>query len=413
MSTNLLQASSKRIESIDILRGFALLGIILVHMVEQYYAGPMPQEFASLSTQSIADNIASGFVGIFIIGKFYMIFSFLFGVSFYIQFSKSDSDKSFLVRFVWRLALLFAIGFIHHLHYRGDILTIYAMIGVGLLLFYRLPDKYLLWLAVLLVLNIPTVVTRGVQLFLPEGGNNPFGEPDQAAWLTYYNTVKSGAYADILKANYYEFWTKMNFQVISGRLYITFGLFLLGIYAGRKNFFQLANEKISMLKDFRFYAWMGIVFAVVTALLFFGGVHLFEIKIPEAANFLIGGFLYDLMNACLATIYVMWILLWLQKEKWQRRLAVFYPVGRMGLTTYLMQAVFGTLIYFSFGLSMLNEFGSLVAFCLALVLFVIQIVFARYWFRYFSYGPVEWVWRNLTYLKIHPITAQKAMPESV
>jgi uncharacterized protein len=103
----------------------------------------------------------------------------------------------------------------------------------------------------------------------------------------------------------------------------------------------------------------------------------------------------------------MWILLWLRKEKWQKRLMVFYPVGRMGLTTYLMQTVFGTLIYFSFGLSMLNEFGSLVAFGLALVLFALQIVFARYWFTYFTYGPVEWLWRNLTYLKVHPITVSK------
>jgi uncharacterized protein len=407
MSATSLQASSKRIESIDILRGFALLGIILVHMAEQYYAGPMPQEFANLSTTSIVDTITSGFVGIFIIGKFYMIFSFLFGMSFYIQFSKSDSDKSFLLQFVWRLAILFVIGFIHHLHYRGDILTIYAMIGVGLLLFYRLPDKYLLWLAVLLVLNVPAFITRGVQLFLPDGGGNPFGEPDQVAWLAYYNTVKSGAYVDILKANYFEFWTKMNFQVMSGRLYITLGLFLLGIYAGRKKFFQQASENISMLKKFRFFAWMGIVFALVSGLLFFGSIQFFAIKISDGANFLVGGFLFDLVNACLATIYVMWILLWLQKAKWQKRLMVFYPVGRMGLTTYLMQTVFGTLIYFSFGLSMLNAFGSLVAFGLALVLFSAQIVFARFWFIHFNYGPIEWLWRNLTYLKIHPIVARK------
>lgn len=409
MSTSPTLTSSKRIESIDILRGFALLGIILVHMVEQYYAGPMPKEFAGLSTQTIADNIASGFVGMLIVGKFYLIFSFLFGMSFYIQFSKSDSDKSFLVRFVWRLALLFVIGFIHHLHYRGDILTIYAMLGVGLLLFYRLPDKYLLIVAVLLILNIPTVITRGVQMFLSSATGNPFGEENQSAWLAYYNTVKSGAYADILKANYHEFWTKMNFQVVSGRLYITLGLFLLGIYAGRKKFFQQAAEKTSMLKDMRFFAWMGIIFAVVTGLLFFGGTQLFQIKIPDALNFLVGGFLYDLFNACLSTIYVMWMLLWLHKEKWQKRLLIFYPVGRMGLTTYLMQTVLGTLIYFSFGLSMLNEFGALVAFGLALALFTIQILFARAWFKYFNYGPVEWVWRNLTYLKNHPISVEKSI----
>jgi uncharacterized protein len=79
----------------------------------------------------------------------------------------------------------------------------------------------------------------------------------------------------------------------------------------------------------------------------------------------------------------------------------------MGLTVYLTQTVFGTLIYFSYGLGLLNEFGALISFGLALVLFAVQIVFARYWFKRFSYGPVEWLWRNLTYLKIHPLAIEK------
>ena len=103
----------------------------------------------------MADQIVSGFIGMFIQGKFYMIFSFLFGLSFYLQLSKSDGSASFVTRFFWRLLILFGIGFIHHLHYRGDILTIYAILGVVLLVTYRLPDKYLLIIAVLLVLDVP------------------------------------------------------------------------------------------------------------------------------------------------------------------------------------------------------------------------------------------------------------------
>ena len=104
---------SERIDSIDVLRGFTLLGIILVHFTEQYYAGMHPQKYADFTGKGILDTLVSGFTGIFVTGKFYMIFSFLFGLSFYLQLSKNNSGSVFFLRFVWRLAILFAIGFIH------------------------------------------------------------------------------------------------------------------------------------------------------------------------------------------------------------------------------------------------------------------------------------------------------------
>src|SRR5688572_31131447 len=168
MNHTIANGRSGRIEAIDVLRGFTLLGIILVHMVEQYYAGAWPEQYAQATTQTLADQITSGFVGIFISGKFFMIFSFLFGLSFFIQLSKSDSEKNFLARFTWRLVILFIIGFIHHLHYRGDILSIYALLGLSMLVFYRLPDKYLLALALFLILDIPAVFTRAANAIRSE-----------------------------------------------------------------------------------------------------------------------------------------------------------------------------------------------------------------------------------------------------
>src|SRR5688572_4306767 len=256
--TSIAKTNSDRIEAIDVLRGFTLFGIIIVHMVEQYYAGAWPEQYAQATTLTIADKIASGFVGIFIIGKFYMIFSFLFGLSFFIQFSKSDVEKNFLIRFTWRLVILFIIGFIHHLHYRGDILTIYAILGVSLLIFHQLPDRYLLALAIFLILNIPSIIMRGVNALFPTGDGNLFNL-DQQVLLTYFNTVKSGSYLEILRANFYEFAGKMQFQVISGRLYITLGLFLLGLYAGRKDLFGKLQQNIPLLKKGLRYALFTIL----------------------------------------------------------------------------------------------------------------------------------------------------------
>lgn len=228
----LVQPKADRIVIIDVLRGFALLGIIIVHFTEQYYAGQAPDAQGTFGAKNLADQIVQGFSGAFVQGKFFMIFSFLFGLSFFIQLDKSSGSPSFLLRFAWRLVVLFAMGFLHHLHYRGDILTIYAVLGFGLLLCYRLPDKALLIVALLLVFNIPSLGVRLYQSVFTSAESNPFSS-DQKERQLYFDTLKSGTYLNILKANLHEFFFKFNFQVVSGRIYITFGLFLLGIYSGR------------------------------------------------------------------------------------------------------------------------------------------------------------------------------------
>jgi uncharacterized protein len=397
---------SFRIEAIDVLRGFTLFGIILVHMVEQYYAGPAPKVITDATTATLGDHIAEGFSGIFIMGKFYMIFSFLFGLSFFIQLDKSDSENNFLLRFGWRLIVLFGIGYLHHLHYRGDILTIYAVLGFSLLIFYKLPDRYLLVLSLLLIFNVPSVVTRTVQLFVSEPSANVFDQ-DQAVLMKYYQTLKTGSYSEVLKANVYEFIGKIQFQVWSGRIYITLGLFLLGIYAGRKKVFENLNARIPFLKQLiRRSLWL-LLACAVTGVVVFGGLYALKIQIPDQGNWLIGGFLYDAFNTALAVIYTAGILLLFQKEKWQKRLLVLYPVGRMGLTIYLMQTLLGSLLFFGYGMGFLYEIGSLAAFGFGILFFIFQIVFAHYWSRYFTYGPIEWIWRNLTYFKVQPLIRRK------
>src|SRR6478752_3753455 len=189
MTTLSQNQSADRIHIIDALRGFTLLGIIIAHMTEQYYAGPLPEVINKAAHPSDFDNIVMGFSLIFISGKFFMIFSFLFGMSFYLQLKNANGDFRFLVKFAWRLLLLFGIGMIHHLHYRGDILSIYAMLCFGLLITYRLPEKYLLWIGLLLVIDVPGMVTRVVQLSL--GQDDSFLKQDQSALQRYYDIFKN------------------------------------------------------------------------------------------------------------------------------------------------------------------------------------------------------------------------------
>jgi len=401
----LSETKNDRIEIIDILRGFALLGIIVVHFTEQYYAGQAPESAIGFGGKSIADGIVQGFSGIFVQGKFFMIFSFLFGLSFFIQLDKSSGSTSFLFRFAWRLIVLFGIGFVHHLHYRGDILTIYAVLGFGLLLFYKLPDKALLIIALFLVFNIPSV---GVRMYhaIFHIDNNPFNA-DQKQLQLYFDTLKSGSYLNILKANFNEFEFKFNFQVESGRIYITLGLFLLGLYAGRKNFFEKWEQQLSWVKTLCKTSLWTMLGCIIFSLAFFGGMQLAGIALSQSFQWAIGGLVFDVFNTCLATFYVMGVLLLFRKEKWKPRLMQLYALGRMGLTTYLMQTLFGFFIFFSLGFRLLGTLGAFPCLLIGLAVYVFQIFFSKWWLKNFRFGPIEWLWRSLTYLKLQPVLNSK------
>lgn len=391
---------SNRIEIIDILRGFSLLGIIMVHFTEQYYAGQTPEAIAKVTPNGIADQIVDVICGILVRGKFFTIFSFLFGLSFCIQLDRSKESDSFLFRFAWRLIVLFAIGFVHSLHYRGDILTIYAGLGFGLLLACRLPDKPLLILALFLVFDCPAFLIRLVQTFIEAP---PQLEANQKDLQLYFDTLKHGDYFSILKTNIPEIITKFQYQVEFGRAYITLGLFFLGLYAGRKNFFSTWENQIPWIKKMcKIAGWVALG-SILFAALFFGGTQVAKIAVPQALQFGVGGLTIDIFNCCIAALYVFGILLLFRKEKWKKRLMNFYALGRMGLTTYLTQTLFGVFIYFSFGFALLNEIGAATALAIGLTVFMFQIFFSKWWLSRFQYGPIEWLWRSLTYLKVQPM----------
>lgn len=388
--------STSRIEIIDVLRGFTLLGIALVHFPEQYYAGQPPDTHKDMTTHGVIDTVVSLIVGIFITGKFFMIFSFLFGMSFYIQLSKSDGSVAFFFRFAWRLIVLFLIGLVHHLHYRGDILTIYAVLGFGLLISYKLPDKVLLIIALALVFNVPSLILRTIDIF--SGTPNSLLNADQSVLEKYLNTFKSGTYTEIIRANWHEFQGKVDFQFQSGRVYITLGLFLLGLYAGRKNVF---SNPVVFKKYIITSLWI-LLGAVIVTVSIFGVLSTGGVQITPPIGFAVGGAGYDVFNACLSCIYVGIVVTLFQKEKWKSRLMNFYAVGRMGLTTYLMQAVAGVLIFSGMGLGLLGEIGAALSALIGIAYFVLQMIFSNYWFTKFRFGPVEWLWRTLTYFKIQP-----------
>lgn len=261
-----------RIRVIDALRGFALLGIVIAHIGNHYVAGMVPPSVGTLNLFTPLDRIAGSMGELLTFGKFFTIFSFLFGLSFAIQLDNAARKKQpFVGRFVWRLVILFAIGFVHNLFYSGDILTIYAVLGLFLILLHRLGNWALLIVSLLLIFNAPLLVSRIGSLNAPPPTPTQIevqrkqGEAFMKMAGEQYEIKRGGTVGEVIAMNAVSGLTgKFFFQLFTGRLFITLGLFLLGLYAGRKRFF--ANSSTNRRFFRKLLLGSGITALVSTAL---------------------------------------------------------------------------------------------------------------------------------------------------
>ncbi|CCH52750.1 putative protein yxaH [Fibrisoma limi BUZ 3] len=397
---------STRIQVVDALRGFALLGILLVHVSVWFDGGPLPGSVYQINSQGILNNIVQAIVGIFFSGKFYTFFSFLFGLSFALMMTRStEPDGTFLRRFAWRLVILGAIGFLHHLHWRGDILSIYAMLGFPMLLFRKVPLRWVLTVAVLLILNLPaqirTIYNENVAEPPAKAQNDQRQKEFEKTVEANYEIIKRGSYFEVVGVNFREFETKMNFQFDSGRIYITLGFFLLGLYAGRRRLFQHLSDNRAFFRRVTRYTGFGVL----------GIIGLFAIAIsiygnnsqpPKGIGYFFN-FLFGLGEGSLTIFYIAGLTLLFQTVSWQRIVSPLASIGKMALTNYVLQSVIGTLIFYGYGLGLIGEIPSAVAITLTLPIFLAQVLFSRWWLSRFQYGPLEWLWRSLTFLKAQPM----------
>ncbi len=398
-----LQAPVKnRIISIDALRGFALAGVALVHMVEQYIAGPHPDGFME-GVNGIPDQIIQGIIGIFFTGKFFALFSILFGLSFSIQMeSARNKGQKFGGRFIWRAALLFVIGYVHQLFYRGDILTIYAILAPFIIPFYRVSSKWILITAGLIFLGIPRFIAFAIFGAESVTGVHSMMDNNHELVKNYIETISTGSLSEVFYLNAtYGMLTKIDFQVsFFGRFYYTFAYFLVGLWLGRTGLFKDLSAFSKRIKD-------TMLWSIGALIISFGLVVATFATAPQPIDFstwqfALGMNFMDWVSVSMSSIILCGFLMLYQKDSWQRRLAFFAPYGRMALTNYVMQSIIGTFIYFGWGLGYIGQFGALICFLMGIGVIIIQTLFSKYWLKSFKYGPLEWLWRCGTYLKWQP-----------
>lgn len=390
-------SSGERIEILDILRGLAVGGILIGNV--QWFSGYGMMPAALAAAAPLYDQITHFLVHFFVEGKFYSIFSLLFGFGFAMQIARAEQrgdERASL--FKRRLFWLLVIGLFHaYLLWAGDILSIYAVIGFVLLWFRNRSNGSLLkWVFALLAVPIVTYILlyAAFVAFAPPDAAAGFEAAQIDGWNQNVSTVT--------QSSYFEIVTGYNLQYIVGRymglifqmrLPKILAMFLLGLYAYRIGVFQNATEHRTLIR--RVMIWglaLGVIGNLVMAALS-GGEGSFPPSLAGVAGVI--GYAFGVPALALgiaALVTIIW-----QRPVGKRILGNLAPVGRMALTNYLLQTVICLLIFYGYGLGYFGSFGALKATALALVIFAFQIVLSALWLNYFRYGPMEWIWRQLTY----------------
>jgi uncharacterized protein len=391
-------SSAERIELLDVLRGLAVGGILIGNL--QWFSGygMMPP---ALAQTSFADQATHFLVHFFIEGKFYSIFSFLFGFGFALQMARAEERGDLKASlFKRRLFWLLVIGLLHaYLLWAGDILSIYALMGFLLILFRRKTNEALLkWAFALMVVPILTYILLYILFVVfvpPEATASFMGEAAQRErWNEGVRMVTESSYLQVISG--------FNIQYIIGRyaglilemrLPKILAMFLLGFYAYRRGFFQnLSNHQPFIRRVLVYGLVLGLVGNIAFAIL--AGK---EAVIPPTPAGIAGVISYAFGVPALALFFIALVATLWQKAAWRRMLASLAPVGRMALTNYLLQTVICLIIFYGYGFKQFGKVGATAATLIALSIFLFQIFLSALWLKFFAYGPMEWIWRQLTY----------------
>ncbi len=398
----------ERLVSLDVLRGFALCGVMIGNMVlysgQWAHSGPPPE----LST---LDEIADWFLNIFVRSKAQTLLTLLFGFGFAVQLLRAqERGEPVMGLYVRRLAVLFVLGVLHVTFlWWGDVVWTYAVSGCGLLLFVRASNRSrLLWglgliFVPYLLVQIPEVRVATLPGFLEP---SEFGAHTARMAEAMRRPDHSGLW-----------WEHLRYALLwCSRIYVwyyfwTLGRFLLGYVAGKLRWFD--NDGADHLPVFRtLAAWCGAIGVVTTTVEVLTWLHL----IPFFPKYgLWGQLLWVAVNQigllAVTLAYVGIVVLLMQRPVWRRILRVLAPAGRMPLTTYFAQSLVCTFIFYGWGLGWAGSVGIAGCLGLSLAIFAVQVALCHLWLRFFRFGPLEWLWRYAVYLKRPAMRAARA-PQS-
>ena len=385
-----------RLSSVDAVRGFALFGVLLVNM---YNFGADAPEWSGFFDRSFSTLMHSLFET-----KSWRLFSLLFGFGFALQLAGAMSRESSSLWFYFRrLTVLFVFGMAHALVFDGDILMEYAMLGLILVAFRNIRRRTLLVLAFALLAVFPL-------------GNlvHTESEDDLAArWEDSLTLAELrvdhpylGSPMDVFRENAFaippHIWSNLHGPESSLAI---FSMLLLGLYLGRSRILNDVESHLPLIR--RVFVWgIGIgaasAFAEWSLSQKYGYAVFTETTASSGVRFL-GDMLFAYGSTALALGYGAGIVLLGQRPSWQPVLRPLQNLGRMALTVYLCSTVMFTTLFYGWGFGQLFLLGPVVTTLYAVIFILILLAFCTWWLARYRFGPAEWVWRSVTYLKLQPL----------
>ena len=384
-------------------RGFALFGVLLVNM---YGFGA-----DSIAWNSPADELAFAVTRVFFESKMWTLFSILFGFGFALQLQSAHARGfRILPAYLRRLGVLFVLGAAHALLFDGDILMLYAELGLALLIVRGLPTRKLLLLAMGLMLVFPLARFASDQDQSQSARSEEIlnvsearSELEQAQRTHVYAT---GSLAEVMADNANAIPADPLEDLYTPESGLTvFAMFLLGFSLGRSGLLRDIPGHVASITRMRIWG-LGLGLAAMAAervLAATSGYAVFREQQAGPGVQFAGDLLFTFGVTALALGYAATIVLAAQTSRGRAALMPLAGVGRLALTVYLTQTLMFTTLFYGYGFGQVFRLGPAAVTAWAVVIFAVQVVVCQWWLRRFSFGPVEWLWRSLTYLKWQPL----------
>ena len=388
----------KRIEAVDMVRGFALFGVLLVNM---YNFGA-----TSAIWTAPVDQIAFSVMRFFFETKSWRLFSFLFGLGFAIQLFRAQARGGpFWPIYLRRLVLLFVIGMGHALFYSGDVLMAYAILGLLLAPFHRLPPRVLLGLAVVLLAVFP--LGGAVKSLVLEddppvtSATSELAEAhDRNEELRRTHPYAVGSLREVMAENAKEIPPDLlAYPLDAEGTPAYFAMFLLGLYAGKRRLFHDVEANLPTIRTMA--AWglgLGAIsMAIERGLALAWGYDVWGERGANVPMELIGDLLFAFGGTALSAGYAAGVVLLSRSSRFRTLVRPLGPVGRLALSVYLTQSLAFTTLFYGYGLGGAFRLGPAAVTAFAIVIFTTQVVVCAWWVKRYRFGPLEWLWRGLTY----------------
>lgn len=393
---------AQRITGLDTLRGFALLGILVVNA----------QAFGMVSTAYSNPTVYGDFTGVnymcwwfgymFFDTKMMTIFSTLFGAGIALMWEKCESSgRGFLGLHFRRMLVLMLFGLAHaYLLWFGDILFCYSVCGMVVCWLRKLRPAFLIPIGLAMIL-IPFLISLGFNAMIPMMPEKSFAE-FKHGWYPPAELIQQENNA------YQGSWLEqMPYRASTALMFQTFLLAIFFIWrAGGLMLIGMALFKLGWITGNRttreYSIGAAAAFAFGLPLVFFGILQNEANKWSIEYSFFLGP-QFNYFASLLVAFGYMCVVMLLCRSSLDRYLGPLRAVGQMALTNYLMQTIIMTSIFYGHGLGLFGQVTRLQMALMVLAVWLFQLFFSSIWLKYFRFGPFEWLWRSMSYWKLQPM----------